>query len=106
MGPDFEPIRAQGRHGDLKCDGHRAERVERYFNDTGKVEQGEKIGKQFANFYKDMMVSGYDPNHIFFEFVDICGGVKRPQGQRNAVLAVVAYYFNRCDIFENELVLA
>jgi hypothetical protein len=22
-GPDFEPIRAQGKHGDLKCDGHR-----------------------------------------------------------------------------------
>src|ERR1700731_2562933 len=25
-GPDFEPIRAQGKHGDLKCDGHRISR--------------------------------------------------------------------------------
>ena len=83
-----------------------AQRVDRYFNDTGKVEQGERIGRQFSDVYKDMKSSGNDPNQIFFEFIDICGGLHRPQGQRNAVLAVVTYYFNQCDIFENPVAIA
>jgi hypothetical protein len=83
-----------------------AQRVERFFNDSGKVEHGERIGRQFAQIYTDMKSSGWDPNHIFFEFIDICGNLRRPPGQRMAVLAVVTYYFNQCDIFENPVALA
>jgi hypothetical protein len=78
-----------------------AQRVEQYFNDSGKVDQGEKIGHQFSRIYLDMKEAGWDSTRIFYEFIDICGGLKHQQGRRMAVLAVVTYYFNKCDIFEN-----
>jgi len=80
-----------------------AQRVGRYFNDSNQVERGEKIGKQFSEFYQDMKAANQDPNWIFYEFVELCGGLKQPSGKRNAALAVVAYYFNQCDIFENPI---
>lgn len=76
-------------------------RVAQYFRETGRVESGEKISTKFGEDYRCMKALGHDANRIFFEFIELCGGLRRPEAERVAVLAVITYFFNSCDIFEN-----
>jgi len=41
------------------------------------------------------------PNRVFLEIQDWAGGSERGNAEHQlAVLTVIAYYFERCDIFE------
>ena len=51
--------------------------------------------------YAGMKDRGHNNTQIFYAMINLCGGLDRPKQEGIAVLAVVAYYFHRCDIFEN-----
>jgi hypothetical protein len=89
-------IAALLRQGDLL-----ASHVDDYFRKTGRVELGERLGERMRLNYQYMKVAGHDPSQIFHGLINLCGGLDRPKREGLAVLAVVAYYFHKCDIFEN-----
>ncbi len=93
LGPE---IAALLRQGDLL-----ASHVDSYFQSSGRVEIGERLSEVMKLNYRAMKAAGNDPTQCFFGIVSICGGLDRPKNQTIAVLAVVAYYFHKCDIFEN-----
>jgi hypothetical protein len=93
LGPE---IAALLRKGDLL-----ASHVDAYFNATGRVEMGERLSVMMKSHYLAMKECGFDSTQIFYAMINMCGGLDRPKQEGIAVLALVAYYFHRCDIFEN-----
>ncbi len=91
-----EEIAALLRKGDLL-----ASHVDAYFNATGRVEVGERLSVMMKKHYLAMKGHGFDSTQIFHAMINLCGGLDRPKNQGVAVLALVTYYFHRCDIFEN-----
>ncbi len=61
---------------------------------------GERLAVAFRAEYEHLR-GGVHPNQIFFELQEWAGGsqLRAPEHQL-AVLTVLAYYFERCDIFE------
>lgn len=93
LGPE---IAALLRKGDLL-----ASHVDTYFNTTGRVEVGERLSVVMKDHYLAMKGHGFDGTRIFYAMINLCGGLDRPKQEGIAVLALVAYFFHRCDIFEN-----
>lgn len=91
-----DEIAALLRQGDLL-----ASHVDEYFRASGRIEIGERLGELMKFNYGTMKSAGYDTTQIFHGLINLCGGLDRPKRQGVAVLAVVAYYFHKCDIFEN-----
>lgn len=61
---------------------------------------GERLAEAFKAEYRRLR-GGYGPNQIFAEMQSWAGGDHRGTPEHElAVLAVIAYYFERCDIFE------
>jgi hypothetical protein len=89
-------IAALLRQGDLL-----ASHVDEYFRTSGRIEVGERLGELMKFNYQAMKNAGHDTTQIFHGLINLCGGLDRPKKQGVAVLAVVAYYFHKCDIFEN-----
>ena len=61
---------------------------------------GERLAEAFKTKYRQLC-EGYSPNQIFAELQSWAGGKDRGTPEHElAVLTVIAYYFERCDIFE------
>ena len=61
---------------------------------------GERLAEAFKAEYRRLR-GGHDPNQIFAELQSWAGGDHRGTPEHElAVLTVIAYYFERCDIFE------
>lgn len=61
---------------------------------------GEHIAETFREKYKELR-ENRTPNEIFYEFQTWVGGLERGTPEHEmAVLTVIAYYFEDCDIFE------
>lgn len=61
---------------------------------------GERLAEAFKAEYRRLR-GGYDPNQIFAELQSWAGGRDRGTPEHElAVLTIIAYYFERCDIFE------
>jgi hypothetical protein len=93
LGPE---IRGLLRQGDLL-----ASHVDSFFRETGRVELGERISETMKGHYTSMKNDGMDPTQVFHGLIELCGGLSRPKQEGIALLAVIAYYFHRCDLFEN-----
>ena len=93
LGPEIASLL---RQGDLL-----ASHVNEYFRATGRVEMGERLAELMKANYAAMKNAGYDSTQIFHGIINLCGGLDRSKREGIAVLAIVAYYFHRCDIFEN-----
>lgn len=91
-----EEIAGLLRQGDLL-----ASHVDEYFRTSGRIEVGERLGELMKFNYQAMKSAAQDNTQIFHGLINLCGGLDRPKRQGVAVLAVVAYYFHKCDIFEN-----
>lgn len=89
-------IAALLRQGDLL-----ASHVDEYLRTSGRIEVGERLSALMKFNYETMKSAGHDTTQIFHGLINLCGGLDRPKRQGIAVLAVVAYYFHKCDIFEN-----
>jgi hypothetical protein len=65
------------------------------------TEFGEKIAESFRKQYNTLKEQKVTPNRIFMELQTWAGGEQRGTPEHElAVWTVLAYYFERCDIFE------
>ncbi|MBF0383464.1 MAG: hypothetical protein HQL69_20785 [Magnetococcales bacterium] len=81
--------------------GRRKERlVEDFFGKTIHPDLGEKIAEAFRNRYLELKTMELTSDRIFGYLQDFAGMTGEPK-QQGAALAVLSYFFERCDIFED-----
>jgi len=74
--------------------------IEDFFRKWHDATLGERIAKSFRAKYESLRGS-LTPNQVFAELQTWAGGANRGTPEHElAVLTVMAYYFERCDIFE------
>lgn len=74
--------------------------VDQYFRKSERVELGEKIAEEFRKRYSDLKSLELPPDQIFMYLQQYAGMSGEPRRQA-AVMAVLAYFFDTCDIFED-----
>lgn len=74
--------------------------VETYFSKNVRVELGEKIAEAFRDRYAELQALELSGDQIFSYLQQFAGVAGEPKRQA-AAMAVVAYFFDRCDIFED-----
>ncbi len=62
---------------------------------------GERIAQEFHNRYASLRDTDIDADTIFQELLHFAGGLEGTPKRSASVLAVLAYLFERCDIFED-----
>ncbi len=78
----------------------KAHLVEDFFNQWHDAKLGERTAESFHDKYKQLR-EYLTPNRIFAELQTWAGGENRGTPEHElAVLTVMAYYFERCDVFE------
>ena len=84
----------------LKAGMTKAPLVEAFFDQWHDITLGERIAKSFRTKYEALR-KGFRPNEIFTELQTWAGGAEQGSPEHQlAVLTVMAYYFERCAIFE------
>ncbi|MCP4701182.1 MAG: hypothetical protein GY862_30655 [Gammaproteobacteria bacterium] len=79
----------------------KADLVRQFFDKWHDPELGEKIANAFREQYQSLKEQKLTPNTIFSKLQAWVGGEQRGTPEHElAVLTVLAYYFERCDIFE------
>jgi len=88
---------------DLLKSGRRKEKlVQNYIDKVRNPDYGERLAQSFRDKYKSLRDSDLTANEIFDELRRFAGGDHFQESIRlAAVLAVLSYFFERCDIFEN-----
>jgi hypothetical protein len=77
--------------------------VKQFFEEWDQPTYGERMAKAFGRRYRELREAtpALHPNEVFAELQRWTGGAKSQSASRLAsVLAVLAYFFERCDIFE------
>lgn len=86
---------------DLLRAGRRKERLVQSFIDSQiNPQQGERIAQTFRDKYAELNMLGLSADAIFAHLHRLVGTTGSPQ-QMAAGLAVLSYFFERCDIFED-----
>lgn len=85
----------------LKSSFGKVQRVTDYFNKHSNRELGESAQNKFKEKYKQLKTEYRHSDVIFFQFEQWLaeGGFPAPQ-KRLAIDTVIAYFFEKCDIFE------
>ena len=97
-----ESIASVLRQGMIK-----ASLVQNFFDQWHDPLLGERLAKTFKDRYLALRELGLTPNQIFREIQSWAGGDQRGAPEHElAVLTVIAYYFERCDIYEEPRNLA
>jgi hypothetical protein len=82
--------------------GRRRERlVQDFFDKWPEPDFGESIAEGFRNQYQALKNAGLGPEAIFSQLQTFAGGMDGEPSYQGAVLAVLSYFFERCDIFED-----
>lgn len=80
---------------------HRASLVQKFFDKYYDPRFGESIAEAFKQEYQRLRATGLIGDEIFSELQVFAGGERVPNAaQQCSVLAVLAYLFERCHIFE------
>ena len=74
--------------------------VDFYFSNHPRPDLGEKIAESFRRTYASLREQGRSPDQIFAHLQQYAGSGTEPKRQ-GAALAVLSYFFERCDIFED-----
>ena len=74
--------------------------VETYFRKSPRPDLGERIAEEFRRRYAQLKENGKSPDGIFAHLQEYAGTGRDPK-QQGAALAVLSYFFERCDIFED-----
>lgn len=74
--------------------------VEDYFGKVEAADIGEKIAQSFRHRYAELDTMGLEPDRIFTYLQEFAGMTGSPKRQA-AAMAVLAYFFDRCDIFDD-----
>lgn len=77
--------------------------VEQFFNDWPDPSFGEEIAQGFRERYQALKEEDLSPDQIFSELQTFAGGMDGTPPHQAAVLAVMSYFFERCDIFEDHV---
>lgn len=85
----------------LKQGRRREKLVQDFFEHWPYPEFGEEIAESFRKRYNALKVAGMSPDEIFTELQTFAGGMDGVPSQQAAVLSVMSYFFERCDIFED-----
>lgn len=64
-------------------------------------EYGESLAEAFREKYKAFLGIGLSPDNIFMSLKEFAGGSLEGASAQASALAVMSYFFERCDIFEN-----
>jgi hypothetical protein len=76
--------------------------VERLLSRLPRPESAEQIAEAFRNRYRQLGNDGLSPDEVFCELYQFAGSSQvAPPRREAAVLAVLSYFFERCDIFED-----
>ena len=76
--------------------------VARYFANDPRPDSGERIAEAFRIRYASLRNSGLSPDEILLNLQAHAGGSQVSVAKRQgAVLVVLSYFFERCDIFED-----
>jgi len=79
----------------------REQLVQRFFDAWPNPSFGEEIAEAFRVRYQALKAVDLSPDHIFGELQRFAGGMEGEPSRQGAVLAVLSYFFERCDIFED-----
>lgn len=107
--PLTAPSAAKLEYNDLSDDaagllrqGRRREQlVEKFFATWPDPDFGEEIAQAFRTRYQALKAVGLSADEIFGELQAFAGGMTGTPSRQGAVLAVLSYFFERCDIFED-----
>ena len=86
--------------GLLKLGRRKEAMVEIWFSKSPNVELGERIAESFRHRYTELKMNGRAPDAIFTHLQEYAGMGGEPARQ-SAALAVLSYFFERCDVFED-----
>ncbi|MDC9519861.1 hypothetical protein PSH55_01835 [Pseudoalteromonas sp. Angola-31] len=64
-------------------------------------EYGEDLATSFNDYYTNLKEAGQSPDEIFNKLQIFAGGVNQDAKTQVSSLAVLSYFFERCDIFDN-----
>jgi hypothetical protein len=82
--------------------GRRREKlVEDFFDAWPDPSFGEDVAEAFRARYRALQAVGLSPDEIFGELQSFAGGMEGDPTHQGAVLAIISYFFERCDIFED-----
>jgi hypothetical protein len=82
--------------------GRRREKlVQDFFDQWPDPGFGEEIAEAFRRRYQALRAVGLGPDEIFAALQSFAGGMEGVPSHQAAVLAVLSYFFERCDIFED-----
>jgi len=85
----------------LRLGRQREHLVQQYFEKHPNPSFGDEVAKVFRDEYLRFKADGLSPDEIFAGLQDFAGGTTRGNVEHEAaVLAVMSYLFERCDIFE------
>jgi len=84
----------------------RSDLVEDYLrNKAPNPSYGDELAAMFKRTYQGLRRQGMGPEDTFTELVRFAGGAQRGTTlHEGAVLAVIAYFFEQCDIYESSAV--
>jgi hypothetical protein len=84
--------------------GRRREKlVQDFFNAWPDPSFGEEIAEAFRTRYQYLKAVGLGPDQIFGLLQTFAGGMDGDPSHQGAVLAILSYFFERCDIFDDDV---
>ena len=92
---------SQDAAGLLRQGRRREKLVEIFFDAWPAPDFGEEIAEAFRTRYSALKAAGLMPDEIFGQLQSFAGGMDGEPSHQGAVLAVMSYFFERCDIFED-----
>ena len=87
----------------LQMGRRRVRLVEEYFNQHHDPGLGDQIAKAMQVQYQMLVDTGFNSNEILVKLQQFAGWGRRDGSHDAAVLAVIVYFFDRCDIFEDPI---
>jgi hypothetical protein len=82
--------------------GRRREKlVQDFFDAWPDPSFGEEVAEAFRNRYQALKAVDLSPDEIFGQLQTFAGGMEGEPSHQGAVLAVLSYFFERCDIYED-----
>jgi hypothetical protein len=77
-----------------------AKRVERYIADRADPDEGARMAAGFTAQYRLLRSEGAEPAEAFRQLLIFAGGATGDPDREVAALAIIAYFFTSCQIFE------